>query len=157
MHPPILRARALFYRTDRTRISKILTHALINEYFFLKIVDWWIGGLISGGLISRTRYSMYFFSRYLYQYFEDQDQWRKHPDAELQTPRSSPAVFKVPSHLFRSGSSGYVSGMVAWPLDIYACLICTLRIDLNGKVHIFWEGHKILRNLHLTFDCMYIL
>ena len=31
---------------------------------------------------------------------------------------------------------------------------------LNGelieiKVHIFWEGQKILRNLHLTFDCMY--
>ena len=25
----------------------------------------------------------------------------------------------------------------------------------NYKVHIFWEGHKILRNLHLTFDCMY--
>ena len=25
----------------------------------------------------------------------------------------------------------------------------------SGKVHIFWEGHKILRNLHLTFDCMY--
>ena len=23
------------------------------------------------------------------------------------------------------------------------------------KVHIFWEGHKILRYLHLTFDCMY--
>ena len=23
------------------------------------------------------------------------------------------------------------------------------------KVHIFWEGHKILRNLPLTFDCMY--
>ena len=22
----------------------------------------------------------------------------------------------------------------------------------SGKVHIFWEGHKILRNLHLTFD-----
>ena len=21
----------------------------------------------------------------------------------------------------------------------------------NFKVHIFWEGHKILRNLHLTF------
>ena len=20
-----------------------------------------------------------------------------------------------------------------------------------GKVHIFWEGHKMLRNLHLTF------
>ena len=23
------------------------------------------------------------------------------------------------------------------------------------KVHTFWEGHKILRNLHLTFDCIY--
>ena len=23
------------------------------------------------------------------------------------------------------------------------------------KVHIFWEGHKILQNLHLTFDCHY--
>ena len=22
----------------------------------------------------------------------------------------------------------------------------------SGKVHIFWEGHKILRNLPLTFD-----
>ena len=21
-----------------------------------------------------------------------------------------------------------------------------------GKVHIFWKGHKILRNLHLTLD-----
>ena len=31
--------------------------------------------------------------------------------------------------------------------------------DFNNKkeykVHIFWEGHKILRNLHLTFVCMY--
>ena len=24
------------------------------------------------------------------------------------------------------------------------------------KVHIFWEGHKILRNLPLTFDCKYV-
>ena len=22
----------------------------------------------------------------------------------------------------------------------------------DHKVHIFWEGHKILKNLHLTFD-----
>ena len=29
--------------------------------------------------------------------------------------------------------------------------------DKPGKVHIFWEGHKILRNLHLTFVCMYLL
>ena len=26
----------------------------------------------------------------------------------------------------------------------------------NSKVHIFWKGHKILRNLHLTFDRHYI-
>ena len=26
----------------------------------------------------------------------------------------------------------------------------------SGKVHIFWEGHKILRNLHLTFDWHHI-
>ena len=24
----------------------------------------------------------------------------------------------------------------------------------SGKVHIFWEGHKILRNLPFTFDCI---
>ena len=29
-----------------------------------------------------------------------------------------------------------------------------LAVD-SCKVHIFWEGHKILRNFHLTFDCMY--
>ena len=26
-----------------------------------------------------------------------------------------------------------------------------LPAQFTGKVHIFWEGHKILRNLHLTF------
>ena len=31
-------------------------------------------------------------------------------------------------------------------------LICAPRICLF-KVHIIWEGHKILRNLPLTFDC----
>ena len=28
-----------------------------------------------------------------------------------------------------------------------------LSSSLTSKVHIFWEGHKILRNLPLTFDC----
>ena len=27
---------------------------------------------------------------------------------------------------------------------------------IDFKVHIFWEGHKILQNLHLTFDWHYI-
>ena len=26
----------------------------------------------------------------------------------------------------------------------------------ENKVHIFWEGHKILQNIHLTFDWHYI-
>ena len=26
----------------------------------------------------------------------------------------------------------------------------------SDKVHIFWEGHKILQNLHCRFDCYYI-
>ena len=26
---------------------------------------------------------------------------------------------------------------------------------LSFKVHMFWEGHKLLRNLHLTLECMY--
>ena len=27
-----------------------------------------------------------------------------------------------------------------------------LQITCLGKVHIFWEGRKILQNLHLTFE-----
>ena len=30
-----------------------------------------------------------------------------------------------------------------------------LHLSFDVKVHIFWEGHKILRNLPLTFDCIY--
>ena len=29
---------------------------------------------------------------------------------------------------------------------------CILWIEVPGKVHIFWEGHEILRNLYLSFD-----
>ena len=31
-----------------------------------------------------------------------------------------------------------------------------LQYILVFKLHIFWEGHKILRNLHLTFDWHYV-
>ena len=31
-----------------------------------------------------------------------------------------------------------------------------LHLTFFHKVHIFWEGHKILRNFHLTFDWHYI-
>ena len=39
-----------------------------------------------------------------------------------------------------------------------ACLILVFSLwwFMIYKVHIFWEGHKILRNLHLTFDWQYI-
>ena len=30
------------------------------------------------------------------------------------------------------------------------------QLAAPDKVHIFWEGHKILRNLPLTFDWHYI-
>ena len=29
-------------------------------------------------------------------------------------------------------------------------------VDINSKVHIFWEGHKILQNLHRRLDRYYI-
>ena len=32
---------------------------------------------------------------------------------------------------------------------------CLYYVVFVVKVHIFWEGHKIWRNLPLTFDCMY--
>ena len=35
--------------------------------------------------------------------------------------------------------------------DIFGAKICIAR-----KVHIFWEGHRILRNLHRRFDWHYI-
>ena len=33
-----------------------------------------------------------------------------------------------------------------------SCSVSKETIDLTVKVNIFWEGHKILKNLHLTFD-----
>ena len=32
----------------------------------------------------------------------------------------------------------------------------SLCVECSIKVHIYWEDHKILRNLHLTFDWHYI-
>ena len=29
-----------------------------------------------------------------------------------------------------------------------------MQIYIFYKVHIFWEGHKILQNLHLRFNCV---
>ena len=46
----------------------------------------------------------------------------------------------------------------SWLLNIQGHVRAVKWFDINfvyknvGKVHIFWEGHKILRNLPLTFD-----
>ena len=36
------------------------------------------------------------------------------------------------------------------PVSFYDSYL-TIGVDFTFKVHIFWEGHKILRNIHLTF------
>ena len=39
----------------------------------------------------------------------------------------------------------------AWKLERATCQDWLSRAHYARKVHIFWEGHKILQNLHLTF------
>ena len=41
-------------------------------------------------------------------------------------------------------------------LILFVLFIPYFRLLVFGKVHIFWEGPKILQNLHLTFDWHYI-
>ena len=53
------------------------------------------------------------------------------------------------------------SPSVLW-ITVFTCTVLKFRDSkiflssiLRVKIHIFWEGHKILWNLPLTFDCMY--
>ena len=52
-----------------------------------------------------------------------------------------------------STSSVFFSNKFATKLAFSSCncSISTGPLEKNGKVHIFWEGHKILRNLHQLF------
>ena len=47
-----------------------------------------------------------------------------------------------------------VNTKTSWSISRFSlyCSIC----DFADKAHIFWKGHKILRNLHLTFDWHYV-
>ena len=36
--------------------------------------------------------------------------------------------------------------------SFFFLFLSTFKLEIYAKVHIFWEGHKILRNIHLTFD-----
>ena len=48
-----------------------------------------------------------------------------------------------------------VAGMYLRPHKALPLLKFWIVTSVLYKVPIFWEGHKILRNLPLTFDCMY--
>ena len=37
-------------------------------------------------------------------------------------------------------------------LNIFSIGKILRKISLSGKAHMFWEDHKVLRNVHLTFD-----
>ena len=55
--------------------------------------------------------------------------------------------------MIKKGDSEYVvvvSGSKDTGTDVWQKVVY-----LEFKVHTFWEGHKILQNLHLTFECMY--
>ena len=42
-------------------------------------------------------------------------------------------------------------------LNTFISYVCIFFFLYICKVHIFWEGHKILRNLHQLFDWQYIV
>ena len=42
--------------------------------------------------------------------------------------------------------------MVFGIIDFLQKMYERIRLYYYDKVHIFWEGHKIFQNLHLTFD-----
>ena len=54
-----------------------------------------------------------------------------------------------------AGNSVYAYLYPNMMINRYGPWMDTNIVVPKGKVHIFWEGHKILQNLPLTFDCMY--
>ena len=78
--------------------------------------------------------------------------------------RTQPAFFAKIKYLFTKSTRTSEGGTLKEHL-----LVTIINFVLNGKfknvhcpgsllhkVHIFWEGHKILRNLHRRFDWHYI-
>ena len=56
-------------------------------------------------------------------------------------------VFDIKCEIMASTSSILTKNK---PSQIKVVIIEEKNLRNHGKVHIFWEGHKILRNLHLT-------
>ena len=68
----------------------------------------------------------------------------------------SPFIKRKRSSKFPIGSARHFFNVFAqWCLEIMYRLVANF-FWMIIKVHIFWEGHKILRNIHLTFDWHYI-
>ena len=65
------------------------------------------------------------------------------------------------NYLFLFGPLPLSYSEVLTALDSWSDAFYVVSVELNrdsakfkvAKVHIFWEGHKILRNLPLTFNC----
>ena len=64
-------------------------------------------------------------------------------------------IAKVTLSGFMVNITDYGHPIKAQIKDIWNLADVANRICFDRKVHIFWEGHKILWNLPLTFDCMY--
>ena len=70
------------------------------------------------------------------------------------TPNLAVASLKLIHHLCSNIATSEVTLRFLRSSEDFLCTQASLLpYSTPGKVHIFWEGHKILRNLHLTFDC----
>ena len=71
------------------------------------------------------------------------------------TPNSVCFVGKFRLHEFKTNRTCKICTRVEWDwlskIDSFIFEIFFYHYGLISKVHIFWEGHKILRNLHRRF------
>ena len=82
---------------------------------------------------------------------------KNHPKTKwkLQVRCKSSAELAYRLLLFRMLLLSTISSKFERKFYLTQCQYCCVEkaVKFNDKVKIFWEGHKILRNLHLTFDC----
>ena len=58
---------------------------------------------------------------------------------------------------FRYGRADFhIEPKKGWKYVTIVSNLTSSAVYFLEKVRIFWEGHKILQNLHLTFVCMYL-
>ena len=115
-----------------------------NSVQYLNLCYWKFCEIVGGGFpsqsvyVRRGRTSAHF-----------QRHYHTHNTGENQTVREVRKMaffFKIQFH-FITEQNAVVEKM---------CLVHNRYIFLQVKLHIFWEGHKILQNLHQLFDWQYI-